>query len=117
MMTERGMLPIGVEFEDRLHREFEIRPQLVKDSIEAMEEERAQKNKNYMALAVMARQVVRLGEIPKEKITAALLMEMYDADLAAMAEAAGRLRARMARFYGGDGGPDEIESGAPAHGI
>ena len=117
MMTERGTLPVGVEFEGRQHREFELRPQIVRDSIEAMEDERAQKNKNYMALAVMARQVVRLGDIPKEKITAALLMEMYDQDLAAMAEAAGRLRQRMARFHGGDGGPEKIESGAPADGL
>ena len=121
MITEKGTLPIGVEFNGKLHRDFELRPALVKDSVEAMEDDRARKNKNYLAIAIMARQIVRLGndklDIPKDAITPALLMEMYDQDLAVMAEAAGRLRERMARFHGGDGGTQKTATGAPADGV
>ena len=94
-MTEKGVLAVGVEYEGAVHRDFEIRPQLVRDSVKAMEEdERAASNEIYLGICVLARRITRLGGIPKEKITPSVLMDMHAADLAAISEASGRLAAR-----------------------
>lgn len=81
MITEKGKLRYGIKFGDLIHTEFELRPVLVKDSIRA---EQVTKNKGDVAMnvAVMAEQLLSLGAIPKEQITADLLGEMYDADIA-----------------------------------
>ena len=34
MLTEKGTLPIGVEFDGKIHKDFEIRPQLQRDTID-----------------------------------------------------------------------------------
>lgn len=102
MITEKGTLPIGVEFEGKVHREFEIRPQKVKDSVNVMEDPLAQKNDGYFGVAVLCNQIERLGDIPKEKITTALLMEMWDDDLKALHEAKGRVGRKLATFRGKD---------------
>ena len=99
-MTEKGTLPIGVEHEGRTHKEFELRPQLVRDSVDALEDDRAQRNDTYLGVCVLAKQLIRLGDIPREKLTPGLLMDMYEADLAAISAAARRLQQRLARFPG-----------------
>ncbi len=101
MITEKGSLRIGVEYEGKKHTEFELRPQRVKDSIDVLEEDpRALRNESYFGLCVLAKQIVRLGEVPKERIKVGLLMDMYQVDLAVISGAAGRLQERMARFQG-----------------
>lgn len=100
MITEKGTLPIGIEFEGRVHRDFELRPQKVKDSVDVMEDPRAQKNDGYFGVAVLARLIEKLGDIPKEKITPSLLLEMWDEDLKALHEAKGRVSQKLASFRG-----------------
>ena len=118
MMTEKGMLVVGVEYEGALHRDFEIRPQLVRDSVDAVDEdERAARNESYLGICVLARQITRLGEIPKAKITPPMLMDMHAADLAAISEASGRLAARAARFHGENEGRKEGNACATEAGV
>ncbi len=112
MMTEKGMLPVGVEHEGKLQRDFELRPQIVSDSVDALEDERAARNESYLGICVLAKQIVRLGDIPKAKITPAILMGMYAEDLAAISAANGRLQARMARFHGEGKAANEGNTGA-----
>lgn len=114
MITEKGVLPIGVEYKGMVHRDFEIRPQLVRDSIDAVEDPRAMRNESYLGLAVITNQIIRLGEIPKEEITPELMLDMYDADLAEIQQATGRLQTRLKSFRGAPQGQESKESGAGA---
>lgn len=108
MMTETDTLVVGVEHDGITHLNFELRPQLVKDSIEAVEDERAQKNESYLGLAVLSKQVIRLGNIPQDQITPELFMGMYDVDLARIAAASERLQKRLISFRGeGKGLPED----------
>lgn len=118
MMTEKGTLPIGVEFEGKTHKDFELRPQLAMDSIDAVEEsERAARNESYLGMCVLAKQVTKLGDIPKKAITPELLMGMYAADLGVLSAASGRLETRMARFSGKDEADKKGNAGLEEAGV
>ncbi|MDA8170322.1 MAG: hypothetical protein M0Z48_00635 [Nitrospiraceae bacterium] len=117
MMTEKGTLPVGVEYEGKPQRDFELRPQLVQDSVDAVEEERAQRNESYLGVCVLAKQLTKLGDIPKEKITPTLLMGMYEADLGVISAAARRLQQRLARFSGADEAPEKGAAGVEKAGV
>ncbi len=130
MLTEKRTLPIGVEFGGRRHRELEIRPRLVADMLDALEQSpRAEKDTRYYNLCMTACQILRLGEIPREQITGELLLTMYEADFDALAEAEEAIRVRVDGFrdrHGeggtalrarpGEGGPAD-GAGGPADGV
>jgi hypothetical protein len=105
MLTEKGTLPVGVEFDGKTHRDFEIREQLVRDMVEVYDDPelsaRAEKNDAFMGLCLMARQV-RIGTIPQEAITPELLLGMHQADMSAINKAEKVLVARRASFRGGE---------------
>lgn len=98
MITEKGKLPVGIEFAGKCHRDYELRAQKLRDSIEALEDERAAKNDPYFAVCLLARQIVRLGEIPGDSITPELLMELYDEDARELTQAKERLAKKLASF-------------------
>jgi len=75
----KGTLLYGVEFEGTLHKDFEVRPLLVKDSITAGTAS-VGKSSVYHEACLVACQLVSLGTIPKESITVDLLLEMLDDD-------------------------------------
>jgi hypothetical protein len=54
----------------------------------------ARQNDSYMGLCVLAKQIVRFGEIPQNTITADLLMELYETDMVVLYEAIGRLQTK-----------------------
>jgi phage FluMu protein gp41 len=117
MIKESGTLVIGVEHGGKVHKDFEMRPQLVKDSIDAMEDERAQTNQSYLGLVILSKQVTRLGDIPKEEITPEVFMEMHDIDLAEIHAASGRLAARLESFRAGGAGQQEGGTGDGEAGV
>lgn len=104
IMTEKGILPIGVEIEGVFHREFEIREQLVLDAVEVFESadklavERAEKNSYFYNVAVTARRITKIGEIPPEAITLDMLLNMHQKDFNEIALADKRLEERRAAF-------------------
>jgi hypothetical protein len=83
-----GQLPFGVDYSGKTHREFELRPQLVEDIVEVYEDSengaRAEKNSWFAGVCLFARRLVKLGDIPKDAITPALLMKMRAEDLTAL---------------------------------
>lgn len=84
----KGILPIGVEFEGELHREFEVHRVKVRDNMTAMEKyPEAHKNERYAGLAAYAECIDKLGTIPKEKITPELLLDMDMEDFDALTKA------------------------------
>lgn len=83
MFKEKGTLPIGVDYEGELHREFEIRPGKMRDSIEARASEDAARlleNDEYMGAFLLGRRVV-IGSIPSEAMTLDLMLDLWDDDI------------------------------------
>lgn len=98
MLTEKGTLAVGIEHGGKTHKEFVLGPQLVRDSIEAMEDERSVKNDSYYGICLLAKQVKSLGEIPGEKITPELLMDMTEIDFKILMKGREALDKRLHTF-------------------
>lgn len=106
MITEKGVLPIGVERDGKWHREFEVRPRLVKDTMEVAREQGMQKLENdiFFSLCLAAKQIIRIGDISPVPVEE--LLEMFDRDVAVITEAREKLAARLDRFHEGSEGRD-----------
>jgi hypothetical protein len=102
MLTEKGTLPIGVEYEGKTHKDFEIREQLVSDMISVFDDPaqaaRAEKNNYYLGMCILAKVIVSIGTIPKEALTVDLLLGMLQDDLNEVKRAEGRLDAKRKSF-------------------
>lgn len=88
-MKVTGTLPIGIEVDGILHRDFELRGATVMDNIEVTEEliERDEvANQLRVGTAMMARQLLRLGTLRKDQdpdknqITTDLVRTLHTAD-------------------------------------
>jgi hypothetical protein len=117
MITEKCTLPIGIEYEGKVHRDVEMRPSLVRDSIDAVEDDRAQRNESYLGLVILSKQIVSLGAIPHDRITQELLMGMYEPDLVAIRNASERLKNRLQSFRGSDAGAEGAGVGDAETGV
>lgn len=95
---EHGVLPIGIKVDGQVHRDFTLRPRLVRDSVQVLEDPKAQTNDAYRGVALMACQVVQLGTLNAEQIDTELLLSMFDTDMATIMEAASRLEGRLMTF-------------------
>lgn len=102
MFTEKGTLPVGLEYNGIIHKEYEIREQLVRDSVTVYDDPqrgtRADKNDSFMGLCILAGQVLSLGSIPKDEITPELFLDMTQTDVNELSSAAGRLEKRRKSF-------------------
>lgn len=94
MNTQKGALKVGLEYAGKTHKEFTIRAPKVKDTLEATVEVGTESNLKFM-LATYARQLITLGDIPKEQITSELLADLYDVDLAVIQEASQSLEKKL----------------------
>ena len=112
MITEKITLLDGLEYEGVMHREMEVRPQKIRDSIDALEDDRAQRNEAYLGLAVLAGQIIRFGSIPKDKINTALLLDLSDDDMIEIKKGLERLRNRLKSFRDEDKNSPDAGSGA-----
>lgn len=68
-----GTLPIGFTVDGVVHKDFELRRPNLGDNIDAIDEVGGNENALALSAAIMARQLVKLGSLPKEKITTELL--------------------------------------------
>lgn len=93
-MEITGTLPVGLDYAGKSHQGFKLRPAKVRDTIEATAEVGTDSNLKFM-LAILSRQLVALGDIPKEHITSELLAELYDVDLAELHEAQETLEKKL----------------------
>ena len=92
MLTEKGTLHYGVEHEGKLHVDFELRMPTIGDNIAAIEEFGVDSNLK-LNVAMMARCLVKLGEIPAEEINYELLANhVIDEDYDVLADARDRLK-------------------------
>lgn len=86
MITTEGKLKVGLEYAGKTHIDFTIRAAKVKDTLEATAELGEGGNLKFL-LATYSRQIITLGDIPKEHITTTLLSDLYDVDLAVIQDA------------------------------
>jgi hypothetical protein len=103
MITEKGTLPIGIEKDGKWHRDFEIRPRLVKDTMEVAREQDMQRLEGddiFFSLCLTAKQIIRIGDISPLPVD--LLLEMYDLDIAEINIAKEKLAARLQSFHDPD---------------
>jgi hypothetical protein len=98
MITHKGKLPVGIEVDGVVHSDFELRPQLVRDSIDGLQDAKAVENESYLGLVMLASQILSLGSLPKERINAELLMDALELDMKALMEGATKLRERLLTF-------------------
>jgi len=102
MFTEIGTLPEGVDYDGIIHKDFELREQLVSDSVAVFDSperaQRAEKNAAFMGLCILAGQIITLGHIPKQEITPELLLDMKQSDFNELSSAARRLEERRKSF-------------------
>jgi phage FluMu protein gp41 len=94
MITTKGVLSIGLDFAGKTHADFEMRAPKVKDTIESIAAAGPSNNLKFM-LEMYSRQLVTLGDIPKENLTAELLSDLYDVDLAVIQEASQNLEKKL----------------------
>jgi phage FluMu protein gp41 len=86
VLTENVRLIDGVKFGDETHRDVVLRIPLVRDAIEA-EEEAGDKGMGRLSLTLLSKQIVQFGAIPKERITADLLLQLTDVDYERLGDA------------------------------
>lgn len=112
--TETGKLLDGIPFGDSIHMDFEIRLPVMRDTGQALEdaEERYGEVTGFAAdsfyrAAVIASTLIRLGDIPKEELTAELLHDNLTSDDYDVLVAA-RDKLKEKRNGGNPGSPDSV---------
>ncbi|GHD63869.1 hypothetical protein [Jeongeupia chitinilytica] len=99
-MTEQDSLLYGVEYppeSGQLHYDFELRLPVIGDNIAAIEAQGVSTNLR-LNVAMMARGLVKLGDIPPEEITYELLEKgLVDDDFDVLAEAREKLKKKRMR--------------------
>jgi hypothetical protein len=121
MITEKGILPIGIEYNGKTHTDYEIREQLVSDMIDVFDNpdqvERAGKNNYYLGLCITANMIINIGTIPKEAITSELLLGMYQDDLSELKKAEVRLDDKRKSFRREEKNTPQDSAGTTENGL
>lgn len=94
-LLQNGRLPIGVEVDHVLHREFTLRAAIMRDSVEAIEELGADAHPLRLGAALLARQLVKLGSLSKNEITTDQVLDLHDDDWAALEAARDELAKKL----------------------
>ena len=120
MITEKGTLPFGVDYDGKTHRDFELRPQFVRDTVDIFEDpdtaKRAARNNQFFACCLFAGRLTRLGDIPKESITPDMILDLHQDDYDEILHAGERLATQEATFRGAAAAVEEDGAGAPQGG-
>lgn len=95
-LTHSGKLPIGIVVDGVRHQDFELRPPTVGDNVSAAHEVGTD-SALELATAVYAKQMVRLGTLPADKIDSALLLQLNPMDWNAIEAVDGELRKKLMR--------------------
>ena len=97
-LTETGTLPIGIVVDGVRHTTFELRPVTVGDNVDAVEQLDAKASAYRFSVVLFARQLVALGTIPKEQITAELVQALAPSDFNVLEEANEVLKKKQVEF-------------------
>lgn len=107
--THSGVLPFGVLYNGKLHREFTVRLATIGDEIAALEDGVSDAG---LSTAILARVLERLGDIPPEEITYELLCEhLIPDDYNALADARKEVKKKLSEWN-----PDLNTTASPSSG-
>ena len=85
-------LPKGyVDSDGNLHRKGKMRLATAEDEIEPMQDARVQDNPAYLAVAILARLVTRLGPLKNDEIDQKLIGKLFSADFAYLQDVYNRI--------------------------
>jgi hypothetical protein len=98
MITEKGELDVGLDFCGENHTEFELRPPVIKDSMDAIANPKSKDNEIYSNLFVLSKIIIKLGTIPRDQITPELLENITEHDAAILMKAKGDLEQKLSTF-------------------
>jgi len=93
-LTVKGRLPIGVEVDGKVYKDFSIRPATLRDSCAAVDAVGASASPNTLRYATMAQRVIIDG-LPQEQVTVELLMGMIDRDAVTIELAADEVEKKL----------------------
>ncbi len=113
IITQKGTLPFGIEQDGVRHRDFEMRPRLVRDTMEIAREQGMQKLENddiFFTLCHTAKQIIHIGDICPVPIETVL--DMLDEDMAAILDAKEVLATRLESFRASIGEEETTSNGS-----
>lgn len=119
MLINKGILPVGIEIAGVTYRDFEYRSQLVRDAIEIMESPdaaRAAQSDAFYGVCAMAKRLTVVG-VPREAMTAELIMDMEQLDFNHLAEIDKQQAAQRDAFRGAAKAAPDAAARAPEVGI
>ena len=81
------VLPRGyVDADGQVHRAGAMRLATAADEITPMQDARVRTNRNYLVVLLLSRVITRLGVLPREEITPAVVEQLFSADIAYLQE-------------------------------
>jgi len=107
--VEKGTLKTGVFYEGAWHRDFEIEARRAIHQVDAMPDPLAGKSEYHLGLAILACQITRLGEIPREAIDATLLGELFEDDLEIIQKSRNQVEERIKFFREQTAGSEDLD--------
>lgn len=96
-MTQTGALPIGLVIDGQRHTAFELRSATLGDNIEAIET-LGDVSSLRIAACVFAKQLLSLGTLPKEQLSAELVLSLNPEDFEALQLAQELLKKKLHEF-------------------
>lgn len=99
MIRVTGKLIEGVIVDGHEHHDFTLKPLTVRDTIELQADEFASTSDEHMGICVIARQIEKLGDLPREKITRELVMDMADIDFELLVKKQKELSEKLRSFF------------------
>ena len=112
MLTESGTLAVGISYEGKVHKSFVLRATTGRDTAEAFGEGLSQSNDVFFSLALLAKRIEAIGDIPKEAITLDMVLDAAQIDIDQMNMGARRLDQRLQMFLLPPGNGDQSSDNA-----
>ena len=118
IITQKGKLPFGIDLDGVPQCDFEIRPRLVKDTMEIAREQGMKKLEDddiFFTLCLTAKQIIHIGDI--QPVPVEVILEMMDEDMGAILKAKENLATRLESFRassegGGGQGASDVATAA-----
>lgn len=93
-LTVKGMLPIGIEVDGKIYKDFSIRPATLRDSCTAVDSVGGSASSSNLRYATLAQRISFDG-LPQEQVTLDLLMGMIDRDAVALEMASDEVEKKL----------------------
>lgn len=117
MIRVTGKLIEGVVVDGKEHHDFTLKPLTVRDTFDLQADEFASTSDEHMGVGVIARQIEKLGDLPREKITPELVMDMADIDFELLIRKQRELSEKLRSFFPEEEDPQSAGAGHDEAGV